>query len=236
MLPELQRQWKHHFNTSRPAFPTITALNQRFNKTGSVEDLPLTSFNKEEDLRHGGYQSMVIDSTRLVSSTSRYHAAMQKLQLKPYHPTLIVNPNEDDFDRHSEIYLEKFNYDPSLVDHILWSDECKFNRNGTVNRHNCTYWSTENPHAKFSVPKTEEGMMVWCGLSLDRLLGPYFFDETVTGLMYRQMLVDYAWPQLQRKKLYFQHDGEALHYVFIVREWLDENFPGRWIDRRGSFD
>ena len=63
---------------------------------------------------------------------------MQKLQLKPYHLTLIVHLNEDDFDRRSqssEICLEKFNYDPALVDHILWNDECKFNRNGTINRH-----------------------------------------------------------------------------------------------------
>ena len=59
------------------------------------------SFNRGEDLRHGGYQFTVIDSTSLYSSISRYHAAMQKFQLKPYHPTLIVDLNEDDFDRHS---------------------------------------------------------------------------------------------------------------------------------------
>ena len=109
---------------------------------------------------------------------------MQILPLKLYHPTLIVDPNEGDFDRHSEIYLEKFNYNPGLVDHILWSDQCKFNRNRTVNRHNCTYWSTENPHAKFSVPNTEEGIMLWCGLSSNGLLSLYFFGETVTGSTY----------------------------------------------------
>ena len=164
---------------------------------------------------------MIIDSTRLYLSTSRYHAAMQKLQSKPYHPTLIVDLNEDDFDGRSQsnnICLEKFNSDSDLINHILWSDECKFNRNGTVNCHNCVYWSTENPHAKFSVTNTEEGTMVWCGLSSNGLLGPYFFDETVTGSTYRQMLVDYAWPQLQGKRLYFQHDGAAPHYAVIVRE------------------
>ena len=36
---------------------------------------------------------------------------------------------------------------------------------------------------------------------------------------YRQMLVDYAWSQLQGKGLYFQHDRTAPHYVVIVREW-----------------
>ena len=50
------------------------------------------------------------------------------------------------------------------------------------------------------------------------------------------MLVDYAWPQLQRKGLYFQHDGAAPHHAVIVREWLDEKFPDRWIDRLEPFD
>ena len=36
---EVQRQWKHHFNRSPPALPTITAVNRRFNKAESVEDL-----------------------------------------------------------------------------------------------------------------------------------------------------------------------------------------------------
>ena len=39
---EIQRQWKYHFNTFSPGLATITAVNQRFNKTGSVEDLPCT--------------------------------------------------------------------------------------------------------------------------------------------------------------------------------------------------
>ena len=40
------------------------------------------------------------------------------------------------------------------------------------------------------------------------------------------MLVNYAWPQLQGKRLYFQHDEAAPHYAVIVREWLDKKFPG----------
>ena len=100
---------------------------------------------------------------------------MKKFQLKPFHPTLIVDLNKDDFDRRSqssEICLEKFNCDPGFSNLILWSDECRFNRNETVARHNSTYWTTENSHAKFTVPNTEEGMMVWCGLSSNGLLGP----------------------------------------------------------------
>ena len=50
------------------------------------------------------------------------------------------------------------------------------------------------------------------------------------------MLVDYAWPQWQGKRLYFQHDGTTPHYAVIVGEWLDGKFPGRWIGRPETFD
>ena len=78
--------------------------------------------------------------------------------------------------------------------------------------------------------------MVKCGLSSKELLGLYFFDETVTGSTYRKLLVDYAWSQLQWKRLYFQYNGATPHYAVIVHEWLDEKFPGRWIGRHGPFD
>ena len=50
------------------------------------------------------------------------------------------------------------------------------------------------------------------------------------------MLVDYAWSQLQRKRLHLQQDAAASHYAVIEGEWLDEKFPSRWIVRRGTFD
>jgi hypothetical protein len=31
---------------------------------------------------------------------------------------------------------------------FVWSDEAQFKLNGTVNRHNCVYWSSENPQEK----------------------------------------------------------------------------------------
>ena len=50
------------------------------------------------------------------------------------------------------------------------------------------------------------------------------------------MLVDYAWPQWQGKRLYFQHDVATPHYAVVVSEWLDEKFRDRWIGRREPFD
>jgi hypothetical protein len=94
---------------------------------------------------------------------------MEQLHFKPYRPTLVVGLNKDNFDRRSEfceIWLEKFENDPDLVDRIFWSDEAKFGMNITVNRHNCTYSARENPHLTFELPNTLEGVMIWCGMTL----------------------------------------------------------------------
>ena len=38
------------------------------------------------------------------------------------------------------------------------------------------------------------------------------------------------------KELFFQHDGDPLHFGTQVRESLNENMPDRWIGRRGTID
>ncbi len=106
----------------------------------------------------------------------------------------------------------------------------------SVNRHNCTYWARENPHFKFEVPNSQQGITVWCGICSNGLVGRYFFKDTVTGPLYKEMLVNYAWPQLNRKNYYFQHDGVGPHYAVIVRKWLDKKFPDQGIGRRGPYD
>ena len=140
-------------DTACQASSTISAVNQRFVQTGSVEDLAcsgrlpsaLTEDKVEEikemitvstniSVREGSAQARV--------SVNRYHTAMAKLHFKLYHPTLIVALNKANFDRCSplyELWPEKFENDPHLVDHMFWSDEARFDRNGVVNRHNCTY-------------------------------------------------------------------------------------------------
>ena len=36
-----------------------------------------------------------------------------------------------------------------------------------------------------------------------------------------------------RRRMWFQHDGAPAHSTRIVRDWLDQRFPGRWIGRGG---
>ena len=83
-------------------------------------------------------------------------------------------------------------------------------------------------------------MNVWCAMSSNLVIGPYFFEENVNGKNYLDMLQNFFWPYIQSKglcsKIMFQQDGAPAHYSLIVRNWLDKRLPGRWIGRRGPIE
>jgi hypothetical protein len=70
---------------------------------------------------------------------------LKTLHLKP---TLLHALNEDGpYWRREfcEWYVIRSESDPNFYKTILWSDEASFKLNGRVNKHNCVYWSPENP-------------------------------------------------------------------------------------------
>ena len=113
--------------TYHVAAPPASALTK-----DKLEEIITTSPNLS--IREGYAQTNV--------SIGNYQTARTKLHFKLYHSTLLVALSEDNFDRRiqsSGIWLEKFENDPDLVDNIFWNDEIRFDRNGVVHRHNCTY-------------------------------------------------------------------------------------------------
>ena len=130
--------------------------------------------------------------------------------------------------------------DEEFVGKMVWSDEAQFKLNGTVNRHNCVYWAPENPHVHVEKEVSLPGLNVWCGLSLKVLIGPFFFEGTVTGHVYLDMLRTSILPAIRtlfrNDRFYFQQDGAPLHFHRDVRAYLDENFSGQWIGRRGAVE
>jgi hypothetical protein len=73
------------------------------------------------------------------------------------------------------------------------------------------------------------------------VIGPYFFDETVTAERYLGMLREVMIeldnkPVLEAvRNLIWQQDGAPPHYGLNVRSFLDDNFQ-EWIGRRGKTD
>jgi hypothetical protein len=168
---------------------------------------------------------------------------MRKLNLKPYRPRLLHGLLEDDADRRlqfCEIMCNQISDKRDLPDKIIWSDEACFKLLGHVNRHNCVYWADENPHLTIRSQLNQPGVTVWSALSSEGVLGPVFYDGTVDGNNYLNMLRDVVVPQFRTRanfaELYFQQDGTTPHYALLVRNYLDNIFPLHWIGWRGSID
>jgi len=79
----------------------------------------------------------------------------------------------------------------------------------------------------------------WRGLLCNKLIGPFVFDNSLTGNTYEVFLRNELpglledIPLMIRRQMYFQHDGAPPHYTRHVREYLNESFPNRWLGRGG---
>ena len=91
----------------------------------------------------------------------------------------------------------RFNSKHEAVNVSHTTDEANFYLNGEVNKQNCRYYASENPH--WMQPTKEHGsakLMVWCGQWRDHVLGPSFFDSMLDGNKYLRMLQEELIPQL----------------------------------------
>lgn len=241
------------FNRPQPSHTSILRLVNKFERTGSVSDESKPgrpSLQNDPD-----YQEAVLreiqpnepSSTRKIANRLNHtdnwktshetvRKTLKRMGLKPFIPRLIHALHEDDFDRRvqfSEQYLQRVYANPQIVNQTLWSDEASFKLNGCINRHNCIYWSAENPGKIIDKEVNLPGITVWCGMSSEGIIGPYFFDGTVTSATYLAMLRDWLWPLIQNRNFILQQDGAPPHYGRQVRSWLDEKFANAWIGRRG---
>jgi hypothetical protein len=149
---------------------------------------------------------------------------------------------DEDFDRRVQTAqdLMPFLKNPFLENLIYFSDEATFHTSGYVHKQNCRIWSTKKPIEVQVYQDNSPKINVWCAMSSDCIIGPYFFEENVNGKNYLEMLQNFFWPAIQNKriasKIMFQQDGAPAHYANPVKKWLNERLPGRWIGRRGSIE
>lgn len=176
-------------------------------------------------------------------SHTSYRRIIKRLKFKCYTPRLTHSLIEDDPDRrlqYCELMLNQYSEDEALFDRVIFSDEAQFKLNGLVNRRNSVYYNTINLHIRYETQLNQPGVLVWGGFSSFGVFGPYFFDSNVTGASYLHMLQEYLVPVLksaypeEMRTFYFQQDGAPAHYMTAVRNYLDNEFVGGVIGRRGS--
>jgi hypothetical protein len=95
-------------------------------------------------------------------------------------------------------------------------------------------WSADNPHFFRETPLHPLKIGVWVGMSRRRLIGPIFFEDSVTAKRYRNNILDVFINQLHDDKLthgYFQQDGATAHTTRETLDYLRQFFDDTLISR-----
>ena len=93
-----------------------------------------------------------------------------------------------------------------------------------VNKHNCVYYSTHNPHLPQQRPLNDPGVTVWGGKPSFWSFGPRILP--VNGTNYLEMLKDVVIPELEESydldDVIWMQYGAPAHYAISVRNFLNE--------------
>ena len=77
-------------------------------------------------------------------------------------------------------------------------------------------------------------------MTSDRIVSPFILHDNMNTERYLTMLRDKVWPVISAwdntEDLIFMQDGAPPHFAIAVCEWLNAQFPGKWMDRCGSHE
>lgn len=233
-----------------PNARTIITTFRTLRETGSLPSVKIQSdrprqhdVNVEENIIAAVERSPGI-STRRISkrfrvSQSNVWRTLNNNNLYPYHLQKIQHLQPGDNDHRLEYCNWLVNH-RQLFKYILFTDESQFTRDGINNLRNQHSWAEVNPHATIARNfQYRFSINVWCGVIHDKLIGPFIFQERLTGQAYLQFLQEELptlledVPLATRRKMYFQHDGAPPHFSNIVSAYLNHQFPNKWIGRGG---
>ena len=247
-----QRKFRLHFGvTTGPARSTIQALIKKWRLYGSVRDQvstgrPASSRTTanlrrvKASVRRKPKLSIRRRSSELnIPATSLHRILRKNLGLFPYKIQVVQELKARDHEQRlifAETMLEKLNQQ-NFLDTLMMTDEAHFVLNGFVNKQNYRFWGSSNPQMMFQTPLHPERCTVWCGITSTKIFGPYFFETTIDGENYRQMLQQWLFPQIDADgviTLWFQQDGATAHTARATMDILKDKFENRVISRFGA--
>ncbi|GBN06591.1 hypothetical protein AVEN_226354-1 [Araneus ventricosus] len=133
---------------------------------------------------------------------------------------------------------------PTLMADIICTDEVCCSCNGMFNRQNIHTWSLENPRYAVEIRhQLRWSINVWCRIFNDRHIGPVFYEGTLTGQRYLELLqyviTDFVenLPLHQLRNIWFQHNGAPPHKFSNINQWLVETYQigyGGFVERPPS--
>ena len=246
---EVQELFQKKFGAERlPHRNCVSALLHKFKETGSVQDKPKTGRpkvvtdtvlqNVTNKLQRSPRKSLRRLSQETRISLTSTHRAVHQLKFFPYkvHVVHELKPQDSEkrvlFCRWFENFiLEK---GENILNHTFFSDEAWFHLSGYMNSQNSRAWSTVNPHALFQKPLHDQKVGVWCALSRGRIIGPIFFENTITSKRYIHNILEPFFNQLteqEKQQGWFQKDGATAHTASVSMAAVGEVFGDRVIFR-----
>ena len=126
----------------------------------------------------------------------------------------------------------------NFLNNLLIGDEASFTMNGEVNTQNIRQYAPKGhpPAINFERSNSRVRLTVWaalCGNGV--IIGPYFFEGNVNGIVYLRMLNEFVFPQLaghfnnqywegRFRGLWWAQDGAPAHRLIAVRDRLIDVF------------
>lgn len=108
-----------------------------------------------------------------------------------------------------------------------------FHRIGYINACKYWFWSSTNPHIFKESSLYTEKIGVWRAMSRKRIVRPIFFTSTITGVAYREIIIDFiSLLETDEHFVWFQQDSSPTHTANDTLSFFREFFGDRLITKR----
>ncbi len=172
-------------------------------------------------------------AARVHSSRTSVHRTLRALHLHPYRISSRQELKPPDYGKRLRFcqWFQRFTHSGmGALDRTFFTDEAWVHLDGYVNAQNFRIWSSENPHAFVERGLHPQKVGVWCAVSRRRVVGPFFFYDTITAARYQVIVRDFiASLEIDERDSWFQQDGAPGHSAGSTTDLLREFFGERLI-------
>jgi hypothetical protein len=130
---------------------------------------------------------------------SFFNRIMRDFNFHPYKLQAVPKLHENNHHLRLTFFhdeIKRIADDPQHLMNVLHTDEANFHLSGAVSMQDFRYWTSEYPSWVSEDPLYSIKVVVWGGVGMNRIIGPYFFKETINSQRYLGMLQHHIWPQL----------------------------------------
>lgn len=191
-IARTQREYQRRYNVEvAPTYQTIKRLVLKFQQSGKIGDFIHTGRRKtgRSDINIELVRASVAASPKTsirkrsaqlgISRETLRRILTNDLNLFPYKIQSVQRLFPGDYQLrldYARMFLEIAENNPNFLMKLIMGDEAHFYLDGSINKQNYRFWSAENPGNIHQNSLHPLYLTVWCGISANGIIGPYFFE------------------------------------------------------------